>query len=148
LSAGHSVLIVGNGLTMADSVAALSENAAHTPALQTISRHGLVPLPQTTFRPTAVRGDGEALLAGADSLRQVLAMTRELTREVERRGGDWREVVTFVRHLAPALWQRLPDAERRRFLRHLQARWSTYRHRLPPPLAERLASLRRNGRCG
>jgi uncharacterized NAD(P)/FAD-binding protein YdhS len=114
--------------------------------LQTISRHGVVPLPQTEFRASAVRGDGEALLARADSLRKVLAMSRELTREVESRGGDWREAVTFVRHLAPALWRRLPDAEKRRFMRHLQAYWGAHRHRLPPQLAERLASLRRSGR--
>jgi uncharacterized NAD(P)/FAD-binding protein YdhS len=146
LRAEHSVLIVGNGLTMADVASALTQDAARAPALHTISRHGVVPLPQTAFRASAVRGDGEALLAQAHSLRRVLAMTRELTREVELRGGDWREVVTFVRHLAPVLWQRLPDAEKRRFVRHLQVHWDAHRHRLPPQLAERLASLRRSGR--
>jgi uncharacterized NAD(P)/FAD-binding protein YdhS len=146
LGAEHSVLIVGNGLTMADAAAFLTQNPGRAPALQTISRHGVVPLPQTEFRASAVRGDGEALLARADSLRKVLAMSRELAREVESRGGDWREVVTFVRHLAPALWWRLPDAEKRRFLRHLQVYWGAHRHRLPPQLAERLVSLRRSGR--
>ena len=146
LSAEHSVLIVGNGLTMADAASALTQHAARAPMLHTISRHGVVPLPQTEFRPSAVRGNGEALLARADSLRKVLAMIRELTREVELRGGDWREVVTFVRHLAPTLWQRLPDAEKRRFVRHLQVHWGAHRHRLPPQLAERLAALRRSGR--
>jgi uncharacterized NAD(P)/FAD-binding protein YdhS len=86
-AAGHSVLIVGNGLTMADAALALTEKVNGAATLHTISRHGLVSLPQTTFRPSAVRGDGEALLACADSLRRVLAMTRELTREVENRGG-------------------------------------------------------------
>ncbi len=141
----HSVLIVGNGLTMADVVSALADNARRAPKIHTISRRGLLPQPQTAFRPAALRGDGEALLARADSLRRVLAMTRDLAREVENRGGDWREVVTFVRHLAPALWRRLPDAERRRFVRHLQTHWVTHRHRLPPQLAERLNSLRRQG---
>ena len=146
LSAEHSVLIVGNGLTMADAASFLTQDPGRAPMLHTISRHGVVPLPQTEFRPSAVRGDGEALLAGADSLRKVLAMSRELAHEVEARGGDWREVVTFIRHLAPALWRRLPDAEKRRFLRHLQVHWGSHRHRLPPQLAERLASLRRSGR--
>ena len=146
LRAEHQVLIVGNGLTMADAVTALTQDEMRAPALHTISRRGLVPLPQSTFRPTALRGDGEALLARADSLRRVLAMTRELTREVESRGGDWREVVTFMRHLAPALWRRLPQSERRRFVRHMQAHWDTHRHRLPPQLSERLASLRRSGK--
>jgi uncharacterized NAD(P)/FAD-binding protein YdhS len=93
-----------------------------------------------------VRGDGEALLACAGSLSRVFAMIRELTREVESRGGDWREVVTFVRQLAPALWRRLPLPERRRFVRHLQAHWAVHRHRLPPQLGARIDSLRQSGR--
>jgi uncharacterized NAD(P)/FAD-binding protein YdhS len=146
LSAEHSVLIVGNGLTMADAASFLTQDPARAPMLHTISRHGVVPLPQTEFRASAVRGNGEALLACADSLRKVLAMSRELAREVEARDGDWREVVTFIRHVAPALWRRLPDGEKRRFLRHLQVHWGSHRHRLPPQLAERLATLRRSGR--
>jgi uncharacterized NAD(P)/FAD-binding protein YdhS len=145
LAANDSVLIVGNGLTMADAALALTQDPSRAPVLHTISRRGLVSLPQTTFRPSALSGDGEALLACADSLRRLLAMTRELAREVEHRGGDWREVVTFVRHLAPALWRRLPLAEQRRFVRHLQAHWDIHRHRLPPQLGARIASLRRNG---
>jgi len=73
-------------------------------------------------------------------------MTRELARDVENRGGDWREVVTFVRHLAPDLWGRLPLLERRRFVRHLQAHWDIHRHRLPPQMGALIASLRRSGK--
>jgi uncharacterized NAD(P)/FAD-binding protein YdhS len=69
-----------------------------------------------------------------------------LTRDVAALGGDWREVVTFVRGLAPELWQRLPDAERRRFLRHLQSHWDVHRHRLPPQMATHLDELRRCGK--
>ncbi len=124
----------------------MTRDAARAPALHTISRHGQVPLPQSEFRPSAVRGNGEALLARTDSLREILSMIRELTHEVEHRGGDWREVVTFVRQLAPALWRRLPESEKKRFIRHLAAHWSSHRHRLPSQLAEHLADLRRSGR--
>jgi uncharacterized NAD(P)/FAD-binding protein YdhS len=146
LRAEHVVLIVGNGLTMADTALALTQDTSRELVLHTISRRGLVPLPQTTFRPTAVQGNGEELLSRADSLRRVLAATRELSREVENRGGDWREVVTFIRHLAPALWRQLPESEQRRFVRHLQAHWDIHRHRLPPQLGARIGSLRRSGR--
>jgi uncharacterized NAD(P)/FAD-binding protein YdhS len=145
-SADQKVLIVGNGLTMADAVLALSRQAGTAPMLHTISRRGLLPLSQSTFRPTAVRGNGAEIIAGADSLKQVLRMIRRLVHEVESRGGDWREVVTFVRHLAPTLWPRLPAGEQRRFLRHLQTLWDIHRHRLPPQMGTRLQSLRRAGR--
>jgi uncharacterized NAD(P)/FAD-binding protein YdhS len=141
----HSVLIVGNGLTMADVAAALTSNAKDAPVLHTISRRGLLPLQQTAFRAAAVHGDRDAFLEGAASLRRILAMTRDLARTVETEGGDWREVVTFIRHLAPALWGRLPVSERRRFVRHLQSHWDIHRHRMPPQLGAHIASLRQCG---
>jgi uncharacterized NAD(P)/FAD-binding protein YdhS len=145
LTAKQSVLIVGNGLTMTDVAMTLTQNPSAAPVLHTVSRRGLVPLSQTEFSPSALRGDGEAVLAHSNSIRRVLAVTRALTREVQDRGGDWREVVTFIRTLAPALWRRLPDSERRRFVRHLQPHWDVHRHRLPPQMSERLMSLRRDG---
>jgi uncharacterized NAD(P)/FAD-binding protein YdhS len=145
-AAGDSVLIVGNGLTMADVVSALSQDPARAPFLHTVSRRGLIPLAQTAFRPTAVQEDGEALLARLDSIRQVLAVSRELARDIQEKGGDWREVVTFIRHLAPAIWRRLPEAEQRRFVRHLQAHWDIHRHRVPPELGAHIAALRSSGK--
>lgn len=142
----HSVLIVGNGLTMADAATALSRHPERVPTLHTISRRGLIPKTQTTFHTDAIRGSGETLLSSTHSLKKLLRACRNLAREVEKLGGDWREAVSFIRNLAPALWRRMPQAERRRFVRHLQVYWDTYRHRLPPQLNERLESLRRSGK--
>jgi uncharacterized NAD(P)/FAD-binding protein YdhS len=69
-----------------------------------------------------------------------------MVREVEKAGGDWREAVTFIRNLAPSLWRKLPEIERRRFVRHVQAHWDVHRHRLPPQLTARIEELRRRGR--
>jgi uncharacterized NAD(P)/FAD-binding protein YdhS len=146
LSAEQSVLIVGNGLTMADAASNLSRRADRVPTLHTISRRGLTPRRQTHFDAQAMRGDGEALLSKAHSLRQLLRACRALAGEVEALGGDWRELVTFIRQLAPALWRRMPHAERRRFMRHVQVHWDIHRHRLPPQLAERLDALQRSGK--
>lgn len=146
LTAGQSVLIVGNGLTMADAAAALSRDADRVPTLHTISRRGLLPKPQTMFHAAAVRGDGAALLESATSLRRVLKASRAMALEVERLGGDWREAVAFIRNLAPSLWGRLPEVERRRFVRHLQVHWDIYRHRMPPQLMARIDDLRRCGK--
>jgi uncharacterized NAD(P)/FAD-binding protein YdhS len=144
--AEHSVLIVGTGLTMVDVALALSQEGGRVPLVRTISRHGLLPLGQTIFRPTAVQGPGEDLLSQSGSMRRVLAASRRLAREVDSLGGDWREVVTFLRHLAPRLWQRLAPAERRRFLRHVQCYWDVHRHRLPPRMAARIEHMRESER--
>ncbi|MGA2399659.1 MAG: FAD/NAD(P)-binding protein [Steroidobacteraceae bacterium] len=144
--ARHSVLIVGSGLTMVDVALALSLEGGQMPLVRAISRHGLLPLGQTIFRPMAVHGDEESFMANAQSIRRVLAMTRALSARVEKMGGDWREVVTFMRHLAPDLWRRLPQRERRRFLRHVQSYWDVHRHRVPANMAARIDHMRRSGR--
>jgi uncharacterized NAD(P)/FAD-binding protein YdhS len=142
----HSVLIVGTGLTMADAAMALSQDVGRAPKIRAISRRGLLPQPQTIHRSGVVKGDGAALLAHTHSLKDLLAACRALAREVEMLGGDWREAITFIRTLAPRLWQKLPEAERHRFLRHVQPHWGIHRHRLPPQIFARIADLRRGGK--
>jgi uncharacterized NAD(P)/FAD-binding protein YdhS len=144
LDAGRSVLIIGNGLTMVDVIYYLDRDPSRTPRIITVSRRGLVPLTQSTFHAAAVQGTPD-IFEKAATIREVLVASRALARDVARIGGDWREVVTFVRNRAPAIWSRLPDAERRRFVRHLQGIWDVHRHRLPPSMSERLQNLRARG---
>jgi uncharacterized NAD(P)/FAD-binding protein YdhS len=144
---GHeSVLIVGNGLTMADVVLALSCDAARVPTLHTLSRRGLLPQVQTAFHSSSECGQAEDLLGKAHSIRSLLKASRSLAQRVERAGGDWREAVTFIRGLVPQIWRQLPLPERARFIRHLQPQWDTHRHRLPPQVAQRLEELKLSGK--
>jgi uncharacterized NAD(P)/FAD-binding protein YdhS len=142
----HSVLIVGSGLTMADVVLNLSWNPERVPKMHAISRRGLLPQVQTVFQHCSVCGGPEELLAKAHSVRALLKASRELARKAAAQGGDWREVVTFIRNIAPKIWQKLPLKEQARFIRHLQAHWDTHRHRLPPQVAERLAQVKSSGK--
>jgi uncharacterized NAD(P)/FAD-binding protein YdhS len=142
----HTVLIVGNGLTMVDAALALGADASRAPTLHTLSRRGLIPQTQTAFKHCAACGDGEDLLSAVGSMRALLRAGRRLAQQVESAGGDWREAVTFVRNLAPRLWGELPPAERARFVRHVQPHWDVHRHRLPPALAQRLGQLRDCGK--
>jgi uncharacterized NAD(P)/FAD-binding protein YdhS len=143
----QTVLLLGTGLTMADVVNLASVHPDLTPQLHALSRHGLVPPRQTPFRPEAFKGDGHAvLLAASASLQRLTEVVRLLAESAEQDGGDWREAITFVRNLAPTLWQRLPERDRGRFLRHLRAYWDTHRHRLPPEVLQRVEALRAQGR--
>jgi uncharacterized NAD(P)/FAD-binding protein YdhS len=150
LASHHAVLVVGNGLTMADVVLALTQDRDRAPLVHTLSRRGLVPLSQSFHRidPSEIelQDDGAKLLAAAHSLRGLLRTIRRLVAETEARGGDWRQVIQLVRHWAQPLWRALPKTERRRFVRHLLAFWSVHRHRQPPQSAERLEQLREDGR--
>jgi uncharacterized NAD(P)/FAD-binding protein YdhS len=140
---GETVLMVGTGLTMADTATAAAASSKDQIVIHAISRHGLVPPSQTAFRHAACETDSSAFLREASfSARCLVRATRELAEDVQQRGGDWREVVTFVRGIAPALWQRLPMRERRRFLRHVRSYWDIHRHRLPQQTLAQLEQLR------
>jgi uncharacterized NAD(P)/FAD-binding protein YdhS len=144
LTRAQKVLLIGTGLTAADVINAASADPQRTPTLHALSRHGLVPPRQTAFRPDAFKGDGNALvLAAATSLRGLTKSIRLLAREAESVGGDWREAITFVRNMAPTIWQRLSEHDRVRFLRHLRALWDAHRHRLPLQLIQRIEELRK-----
>lgn len=143
----HKILLIGTGLTSADVINRASQEPLFTPTIFALSRHGLIPPRQTAFRPDAFRGDGDALLlAASTSLRGLFSAVRLLAEEAERCGGDWREAITFVRNMAPTIWQRLPERDRVRFLRHLRTRWDIHRHRLPPQILQRIEGLRSTGR--
>jgi len=163
---GETALIIGTGLSMADTVIAGSDATGATSSgdapntkphlsasgqpscpdvtFHAISRRGLVPPSQTAFRHAGCDDDGVALLRAASlSARRLLRAVRELAEEVQRRGGDWREAITCVRNFAPAIWQRLPHNERQRFLRHARPYWDVHRHRLPQETLSKLHDLRR-----
>lgn len=139
----QTILLIGTGLTAADVINVASSDPKHLPTLHALSRHGLVPPRQTAFRPDAFKGDGNALLlAASTSLRGLTSSVRLLANEAEKIGGDWREAITFVRNMAPTIWQRLPERDRIRFLRHVRVYWDIYRHRLPPQLIQKIDTLR------
>jgi uncharacterized NAD(P)/FAD-binding protein YdhS len=84
------------------------------------------------------------LRAASFSALTLLRSIRELADDTERRGGDWRETITFIRSIAPQLWQRLPTREKRRLLRHIRPYWDIHRHRLPSQTLARMHHLRRH----
>jgi uncharacterized NAD(P)/FAD-binding protein YdhS len=146
--AGESILVVGTGLTAADTILAADHGVRGKACFHAISRHGLLPPPQAPFRHSHHQPDDAAglLRAAAVSLPRLVRAVRALAADIEARGGDWREAIAFVREVTPALWQRLSMAERRRFLRHVRCYWDVHRHRLPDSVWQTLRGLRHSDR--
>ena len=142
--AGESVLIAGTGLTMADIALAGNEAARGKAVIQAISRHGLVPLPQTPFRQIHDERDERALVQPDSlSIRHLFRTFRALSESAALGDGDWREVIGRLRSHTPTIWRRLSIAERRRFLRHARCYWDIHRHRLPESAWTAIDTLRR-----
>jgi uncharacterized NAD(P)/FAD-binding protein YdhS len=140
------VLIIGTGPTMADMTAAIV-TANPQVELIAVSRHGLLPEPQTSGSGAKVVKSGcfgFEMPAGA-SLRQIVSAVRTYMQAVQQQEFDWRDAVAGLRKSIPALWSGLDDADQRRFLRHVRTYWDIHRHRLAPELALKIARLRSSG---
>lgn len=135
------VLIIGIGLTAVDTILSLHE-ARHRGPIQAISTHGWAP---------AVHELGHsypsfsAELAGKTSVRELLRIVRRHLALAQQNGSNWRAVVDALRPDTQALWQGLPLAEKRRFMRHLRRLWDVARHRLPAECAAVLSELEAAG---
>ncbi len=134
---GDRLLIAGTGLTMADSVASL-DHAGHTGEILAISRRGQTP------RPHAV-GDypPHGGISGAETGLALLRGSRAAVAAAAAHGQPWQSVFDALRAQAQATWLALPEAERRRLIRHVRPFWECHRHRLPPPTGEVLRRRRR-----
>lgn len=127
------VLLLGAGLTALD-VALTLDQQGHTGPVYMLSRRGVQPLPHRASRNTSVVGSDvvEQLLSSRPTVLGYLRKIRSLVEAGKKDDIDWRDVIGALRGVTPELWGRLPDAERRRFLRHAQIYWDAHRHRVAP----------------
>lgn len=137
------VLVVGTGLTAVD---VLLSAARRWPGarLQAVSRHGRLPFIHREHPAAPWPGQAalnEALL-GTTRVRERLRALRWAMDGAP----DWQAIVDGMRPVMVPLWQGLPVAERRRFLRHLRWLWEAARHRMPPASANVLQRLQAEGR--
>jgi uncharacterized NAD(P)/FAD-binding protein YdhS len=141
--AGADILLLGTGLTTVDVALRLSE-LRPSARLVAVSRTGLLPVThrwpegaiEVGYRPPAA---GATLREQARAFRAAVAAARE-------RGADMRDVVDAMRPHTQAIWQGLPDADRRRFLRRYARYWLIHRSRMAPAAAGWLEELRDTGR--
>ncbi len=144
------ILLLGTGLTMIDVALGLRQRG-HTGPLYAVSRRGQLPQAHRAApSPVPAAADGRPPLAArlAEGPARVRAWLREVRAEVRAAlatGGDWRPVLDGLRATTPALWRRLPAAERARFLRHLQPYWDTHRHRMAPRIGAEIEDLLAGG---
>ena len=135
------VLLIGTGLTMVDTLVSLLDEG-HRGLVTALSRRGLLP------NRHAGRGGGPGAGEADAYPTRVTALSRFLRARsdgIVRRGGSWQEAIDEIRPLTTELWQAMPLAERRRFLRHIRPWWDIHRHRIAGPVADRVDAARKRG---
>jgi len=140
------VAVIGAGHTGIDVVFRLTRNSDFR-KVYLLSRRGLLPHGHrfTPKPPQAAGGYPEYLRELPNSLR---AHVRAIRAEAKRRlaaGDDWRDVINELRAHTPGIWQRLPPAERGKFLRRVVPYWDIHRHRLAPAAFLRLEQMLKTG---
>lgn len=133
------VAIMGTGLTMADTVAALSRRG-HRGPITAFSRRGLLSRPNLSGEYP--EWDGEYLRG---NLRQRLRQIRADVAAAAEHGLPWQRVLDAVRNQGQQIWQGLSIADRLRFLRHLRSYWDVHRYRIAPQVADELARRQDDG---
>ena len=135
LSDGDTLLVIGSGLTMVDTVLSLDASGFRGQVVA-LSRRGLLPHRHAATSPWNRLSERPATVASA------------LVRTVRARGQQigWRSAVDELRPFTQAMWANASRVERARFLRHLRPWWDVHRHRLAPQVADRLASVQASGR--
>lgn len=123
-----SVLIVGSGLTSADTVAEL-DRRGHRGRILAVSRHGLRSRGHPDIRG-APFGDfastpATTALGLLENIRSTLAMADAID-------VNWQSVFDQLRLQGPLLWSALEPDERTRLVRRLRAFWDVHRFRIAP----------------
>jgi len=133
------VLVIGTGLTAADTVASLA-GQGHTGSITSLSRHGLRPTDQNPGTPEQPLWDQMAVQPPPfvqrhgvpSSMVELSRIVRTEARDRMARGEPWHGAIDDVRDAAGELWRGLPVGAKRRFLRHLKPYYDVHRFRIPP----------------
>jgi uncharacterized NAD(P)/FAD-binding protein YdhS len=136
-----SILLLGSGLSSLD-IALKLRHRGFSGTIHILSRHGLLPHSHQPHSPWPIFWNQRS----PRSVRGLLKLVREQVRKAERQGGDWRSVVNCLRPVTSRIWQSLPQAEKRRFLRHVRPYWEVHRHRAAPETAKFIDEQRSNGK--
>lgn len=136
------VLIIGTGLTSLDVLLSL-DKIKREGKIHLLSRRGLFPQAHKISPPYPPFLDVYNLPGTA---RLLLRRVAQELRRAFAHGVDWRPVLDSMRPFNQAIWAKLPPAERRRFLRHIQPIWDTHRHRCAPEVMAVKNRLEADGR--
>ncbi|WP_324751292.1 FAD/NAD(P)-binding protein [Sphingomonas sp. LY54] len=136
LDDADEVLVLGTGLTMID-VALLLDSHGFRGRTLALSRRGLLPRSHVAPAGPASSLAERPAVSGSDLVHCVRARADQV---------GWRAAVDELRPYTQGMWLNASEAERARFLRHLRPWWDVHRHRIAPRVAERIETMRADGR--
>lgn len=132
ISKEDSVLLLGSGLTMIDTLISLAQQN-HRGKIYALSRHGLLPL---AHQKTHLHYELPEQFP-----RELKSLFKFLRQECSHENHSWQDVIQHFRQHIPILWKTFSLAEKTRFLRHGATYWNIHRHRIATPVLELFLKL-------
>lgn len=143
LSQKLPVLIIGNGLTMIDTVIGLLENGFKGEIIS-LSPNGFNILPHRHNGLIYKELDNEIQVGM--HLHDLVSIVLKHIRKVRKFGVSAEPVVDALRPFTQQLWQHFSDEDKRLFMRRFRHLWGVARHRIPPHIHDKIVHLRLSGK--
>ncbi len=143
INSKEPVLIIGNGLTMVDTVIGLLENGFQGPIVS-ISPNGFNILPHRHNGLSYTKLVEE--IGDKTSLFELVKLFNKHMKLIREYGLSAEPLIDSLRSLTQTIWKRLTMAEKRIFMSRLRHLWGVARHRIPLHIHDKLQQLRIEGR--
>jgi uncharacterized NAD(P)/FAD-binding protein YdhS len=137
------ILIIGNGLTMVDTVLGLIENGFKG-EIYSLSPNGFNILPHRHNGLKYTRFAEE--LTENISLLELVKLIHKHIKSVRQYGVSAEPVIDSIRPHTQRIWRNLTDEERQLFMLRLRHLWGVARHRIPLHTHDKIQQLRIDGK--
>lgn len=138
-----SVLIIGNGLTMVDTVISLIDNGFNG-TIYSLSPHGLSML-QHRHGGIAYKGLIDELSEPYE-LDKLFLLFKKHVKLLRQIGISAEPVVDSLRSVSQKIWMNLTNEDKKRFLDKLRHLWGVARHRVPIHVYDKIIRLKLEGK--
>ena len=139
VSGDNGLLIIGNGLTMVDTVLGLLEQN-YKGTIYTLSPNGFSLLPHISNGVLYKEMLNE--LKPPYQLSGLFSLFKKHIKTVSNIGLSAEPVIDSVRVKTQEIWAALSLEDKKQFLRHLRYKWNIARHRIPAHIHRKLQQLR------
>jgi len=122
------IFIIGNGLTMVDTVIQLREQNRSNKIIS-LSPHGFHILPHRNFSYTLP--DWVSELSQQPTLLELVSAINKQLKSLHKHGISAEPLIDSIRPHTQRFWRGFSYSEKARFMRHFRHLWGLARHRLP-----------------
>jgi uncharacterized NAD(P)/FAD-binding protein YdhS len=137
------ILLVGNGLTMVDTVMGLLENNFQN-SIVSISPNGFNILPHRHMSVKYTKLTDE--LRDNASLKEIVSLFNKHIKLLREFGLSPEPIIDSMRPHTQKIWQRLSTDERKFFMARLRHLWGVARHRIPLHIHDKIQQLQIDGK--